>query len=125
MEQSGFSQEAKELLKDVIDTEHQARCSLVTSHAGTLMVLGVTYDEAVERVDSYRSWDELNCLLEWETFIWTGERGTEMWLHKKSIRAGWIIEIVEVTDEQWTAYVTDHLARTAQQAMQQAQSKFQ
>lgn len=121
MTEQARSEEAKALLKDIIDAEHQAYCSLVTSHAGTLLVLNVSYEDACKKLEALKSADDLNTLTEWETFVWVGTRNAKMQLHRKSIRVGWIIEIVEITDEQWEAIVTDQVARQTQQAMQRLQ----
>lgn len=113
--------EAKALLEGIIDTEHQSHVSIETTHAGTLMVLGVTYEEACKLVDDLYEEENLSKLIEWETFIWHGQRNSEMWTHRKSIKAGWVVGVIEVTDEQWKAYVLDHVQRQQQAMINQAQ----
>lgn len=121
MEQQERSDEAKALLRDIINAEHQAHCSLITSHAGSLLVLNISYEDACKRIEDLKATDDLNTLTEWDTFVWTGTRNAEMQVHRKSIRVGWIIEVVEVTNEQWEHIVTDQVARQTQQALQQLQ----
>lgn len=127
--QQPFTDEAKQLLEGIINTEHQSGFSLLTSHAGTLMVTALvsgedritSYDNAKDYLSKFVGEDDLNKFIEVETFIWAGGLGTDMWIHRKFIRVGWVIEVIEVTDEQWKAYVTDHVAREQQAAINRAQ----
>lgn len=115
------SEQAKQLLDGIVDTAEQAKVALVTSHAGTLMVLGIEYEDAIKQLESYLEPKDLQRFIEYRTFIWTGNFNGEMWIHKKAIRAGWIIDVVEVTDEQWRAHVLDQVNRATQAAMQRVQ----
>lgn len=126
-----FSEDAKKLLDGIINTDKQAHFSLVTQHAGTLMCLGMRADNALDFITSYeegcdvlRGFEgeaDLGKFVELETFIWTGENlATDMWIHRKFVRVGWIIECIEVTDDQWRAYVTDHVSRQQQAVINRA-----
>lgn len=128
--QPTFSEDAKKLLDGIINTDKQAHFSLLTQHAGTLMCLGfrtdegnvVDYEAACEYLKGFQNEDDLGKFVEIETFIWTGENlATDMWIHRKLVRVGWIIECIEVTDDQWRAYVMDHVQRQQQALVNRAQ----
>lgn len=109
------SDEAKRLLEGIIDLNIVSNVALITSHAGPLMILGVTYDEFRLTMAAWdMSPEGLSKFVEVETFQWTGQRNSEAITHKKAIRVGWIIEVIEVTREQWDMHVTEQVARQSQ-----------
>lgn len=106
------SKEAKELLRGILDTSIHSNCALIVQGSGPLMILNVTYEEMVLKMEN-RAEDE-HGFIEVETFQWTGQRNSEAFTHRKAIRVAWIIEVIEVTQEQWDAHLTEQVARQAQ-----------
>lgn len=110
----------QKLLEGVVNIHPNSRprCSLVTTHMGTLLVLGIDYDSAVTLLNSRLTDEELNQLEEWETFVFTEGMPIEMRPHKKSIRNGWIVDVVEVTEDMWESILFEQANRRTQQAIQ-------
>ena len=115
MQSVARSDEAKRLLEGIIDLNIVSNVALITSHAGPLMILGVTYPEFCKTMSEWDMSSEAQSeFIEVETFQWTGQRHSEAITHKKIIRVGWIIEVIEVTREQWDMHVTEQIARQTQ-----------
>lgn len=110
------SAERKKILEGIIDTDEQALVSLVTSHQGTLLVLGETIDTALEKL----SHAEDNEFTKWLTFVFTQKLPIRLMKQQKYIRAGWVIDIVEVTEEMWENMLLDQGNRLAQMQVNQS-----
>jgi hypothetical protein len=106
------SAEAKELLRGILDTSIHSNCALIVQGSGPLMILDVSYSEMCDIMEE-RSEDE-HGFIEVKTFQWTGQRNSEAFVHHKMIRVAWIIEVIQVTQEQWDAHLTEQVARQAQ-----------
>lgn len=115
------SAERKALLEGIVDTDDQALVSLVTSHQGTLLVLGETIDTALEKLSHAEDME----FTKWLTFVFTQKLPIRLMKQQKYIRAGWVIDIVEVTEEMWENMLLDQGNRLAQMAINSSPLKVQ
>jgi len=113
-----MDEQRQKLLENVVNVHARSYCSLVTSHAGTLLILEKKYHEVLDEIGEFITPEELNNFYEVETFIFLEGMPVELRTHRKSIRVGWIIDVVEVTSDMWQDILLDQANRKSQQAIQ-------